>query len=248
VSCNHAGLTRSRWWWAVAGVLVGIAGGCGREAGEHPDPARARMAAELASVRGTLNGQPDSPLLYYHLGQIYERHGFQDSALAAYETSVTLHPAFPEAHYLLGQLHYDLGHVEEAIKAYEQAVRFHPDYAEAHNNLGYLHKQRGDLEAAEAAYLDALRCDAELTAARNNLAQVYRQREEWDRAIEQFRQIIATSPDFREAYVYLAMTLRHLDRSEEERAVLGDMVEQFGESSAQGAYATSRLRGFAALE
>ncbi len=208
---------------------------------QKQDLARIRMEQELAVVQPALVTQPESPELYFARGQIFERYGLIDSAVGAYERSVSLHEAFPEAHSRLGDLHFQRQELALATSAYEQATRFAPDDAELHNNLGFVYRRQGLLTQAIGAYQRALDCDSMMVEAINNLGQVYRESGDTVAAAASFRRAMRVDADFPPAYVNLARMLQEGGVVEQEKTVLEQMVARFGSTSKEGSYAQSRL-------
>lgn len=213
---------------------------------EAVDPARQRLRTEVLTVRDALRGQPDSPILYYQLGQIYRKYGVTDSARMALEQSIELHPAFPQAHQQLAQVYFETGDLQAAEAAWARTARFAPDNLEAWNNLGYVRRQLGDLDGAEQAYQKALEIDPDFVETLNNLGQVYREQDRWEMARDQFHSAMAADPTFRGAYVNLSRLYQ--DRGDEaaERQLLDEIRQRFGVTSREGRYASVRLEELAA--
>lgn len=233
---------------AVLVVLACMMWACGGGDDTSQNPAVRRMQDEITAARDAMATQPNSPMLFYQIGQIYERYGMPDSALAAYDHSVQLHEAFPEAHLRRGDLHFQRQELEQAVEAYEQASRYAPEDAQIHNNLGFIYRRLGRLDAAIAAYRQALRVDSVFVEAINNLGQVYREVGDTTGAIIVFRHAIDVDTDFRPSYVNLAKTLSESGQSDSERVLLELMVARFGASSDEGSFAANRLRELAGEE
>lgn len=226
--------------WSLALGAFLLLGGCGEE--RRPDPAQARLQAEVEAVRQQFADQPGSPLLHFHLGQLYEQRGLADSARAAYQRAVALNQAFPEAHFQLAMNYYNNGRVPEAIAAYQQAIRFRPDFAMAHNNLGFIYKKAGNLEQAEQAYQEAIRSDSAFFEAYNNLGQIHKQRGQLDRAVALYRRAIALKPDFPEVYINLAAAYKTLEKPSAETQALRDYLRLFGNEATHSSYVRARLQ------
>ena len=223
-------------------VVAVILSGCGENGGDTAQNRPTdRMHHDLAKVSGELKQQPNSPLLYFEIGQIYERYGLIDSALASYDHSVLLHEAFPEAHQRRGDLHFQKQNLELSAAAYEQAARFAPNAPQVHNNLGFVYRRQNRLDEAIGAYERALALDSLMVEAINNLGQVYRESGDISSAIRSFRRAISVDADFRQAYVNLTkMLAEEGEQTQEERDLLEQMVSRF-DPSREADYARSRL-------
>ena len=234
-------------WMSVVGLVCLLtAAGCG-EGGQEKDPARQRLRTEVLTVRDALRSQPDSPILYYQLGQIYRKYGVMDSARQALERSIELHPAFPQAHEQLAQVYFEAGDLIRSEQSWARTARFAPDNLQAWNNLGFVRRKLDNLAGAEQAYKAALGIDSVFAETLNNLGQVYREQSRWDLAVHHFHKAMAADPTFRGAYVNLAGLYQ--DRGDEpaERQLLDEIRERFGRTSREGRYASVRLEELASL-
>ena len=213
-------------WGAMCLVLLV---GCGND--DSVDPARQRRRTEVLTVREALRSQPDAPILYYPLGQIYRKYGVADSSRLALERSVELHPAFAQAHQQLAQVYFEAGDLRSSEGAWASTARFAPNNLETWNNLGYVRRKLGDLTGAEEAYNNALGIDATFAETLNNLGQVYRQQARWDMAVGHFHKAMASAPTL------------YKDRGDvdAERTLLMEIRDRFGRSSREGRYASERL-------
>lgn len=228
--------------WRRAGACLALAlrlSACGGE--DRQDPARQHLRTEVLTVRDALRTQPSSPILYYQLGQIYERYGVTDSARMAYERSVGLLESLHQAHARLAQIYLDGGDTTRSIAAWRQVARLQPQDVESRNNLGYLLRMRGDLDGAEAAYRSALDLKPDFAQTLNNLGQVLRAQERWDEAIEVYHRAMAADPTLRGAYVNLSRLYRDMGNEPAEREMLTEMLQRFGRESTEGRYALARL-------
>lgn len=225
-------------------VCAGLSA-CGTEE-EAQDPARQRLRTEVLTVRDALRSQPDSPILYYQLGQIYRKYGVADSARLALEHSIQLHPAFPQAQQQLAQVYFEAGDLKLSEAAWARTARLVPDNLESWNNLGYVRRQLGDLDGAEQAYTRALEVDGGFAETLNNLGQVYREQERWELAEDHFHKAMAADPTFRGAYVNLARLHQDRGDADAEASLLIEIRERFGRTSREGRYASVRLQALAA--
>lgn len=230
---------RSTARWLVAWLSGCALLACGGD--EYEDPARQRLRTEVLTMQAALRAEPESPILHYQLGLIYERYGLADSARLAYRQSARLQPAFAPPRLRLAGLLVDAGQLREAEAAFAEVARIVPDNAEALNNLGYVRRQLEDYDGAAAAYLQAIEIDTTFAEAMNNLAQVYRRQGRYQEAADWFLRTLRTNPDLHGTWVNLVKLLEESGDTDNERAVLEQMAARFDRQSAQGRFAAQRL-------
>jgi tetratricopeptide (TPR) repeat protein len=225
----------------IVGVVACLAflAGCGGEEEEANTP-RKRAEAEISQVLMALEVRPDAPLLHFQLGQLYQKHGYVDSARTAFERCVELYESFAEAHLQLAQIYYEDGDLERSVRAYEQTVRFDAGNATAYNNLGFVYKKLDRPEEAVKAYERAIAADSLFVQAYNNLGQLFKNREEHEQAIALFRRAIAIKPDFPEVYINLAGVYEDRD-VDGEASVWQTFLAKFGEDQKYSMHARERL-------
>jgi Flp pilus assembly protein TadD len=90
------------------------------------------------------------------LGVAYERKGFRDRALKAFD--VAMHAEGDEPQHLnnLGFLHYKNGDYEQAVKYLKRAAKLDPDDARIWNNLGLAQFQRRNFDDAYRSFARAM--------------------------------------------------------------------------------------------
>ena len=130
------------------------------------------------------------------LGSIYEGRGELDKALAEYNEMILLEPERPAGYQRRADLRMKKGEYEKAIPDWSEAIRFeHPltgvyeDYrrAAAHRVLGH--------EAESLADLDkAIESDSYASGAFNERAKIHEKRGERDKAIDDYRNALASQP------------------------------------------------------
>lgn len=119
----------------------------------------------LATLGEAARCCPDDPRVAFHIGEILEREGDVDGALAAYQRTLELDPSRGLVHFRVGLLRRDRGERQRAVHAFEEAwARFAPDSAL---------RARADYEIAKLEYgvfeetsLDAGSGTADPTATR----------------------------------------------------------------------------------
>jgi tetratricopeptide (TPR) repeat protein len=127
--------------------------------------------AEYAFGRALANPQYTTPYFsYYNLGQLAEKQGDPERALAKYREAVRLNAAYSPAHYRMGAIYEAGRRMAEARDAYALAIRTDPENIEAQFAYGRLSYAAGDREAAYTAFSTVVRASPKsemgLTAAK----------------------------------------------------------------------------------
>jgi Tfp pilus assembly protein PilF len=128
------------------------------------------------------------------LGEVFERQGLVDEAIAEYRTALRIVPDQAEWRNNLGVLYTRQDKVAEAMGQFAIATRLKPDFADAHNNLGAMHARAGQPEEAIASYTRALTLAPDNALAHGNLALVLAGEGQLERALRECREAIRLDP------------------------------------------------------
>jgi arylsulfatase A-like enzyme/Flp pilus assembly protein TadD len=174
------------------------------EAAEHP-PSPISQAQRIGLLRQALSEDPASPLLYYSLGQNYEKAGRYDEAMKLYATA--LHNGIENArlHSRLADLLVRAGKKDQAIPEYEKAAQMNPADAESQANLATAYLEKGRLGDAERVYKWVLTTDSGYAAAYNGLGVIAIQRQDAAAARGYFEKAVALDADLVEAQLNLGI-------------------------------------------
>jgi len=91
-------------------------------------------------------------VLYLSLGNVYQRQGKLDEAIAAYKKSLELKPTFTHSLYELASAYVKKGQYEEAIEPLQKLLQIEPRHAFANHALGLAYIRTGDKTAAMQQY------------------------------------------------------------------------------------------------
>src|SRR5262249_43343343 len=95
-----------------------------------------RAEQRLRSLERALNEDPTNPLLYYFLGEAYEKTNRDGEALQLYETAIKKNVANVSRIYVRMALIYGrTGRVDDGILAFEKALQAEPTDEETLNRL-----------------------------------------------------------------------------------------------------------------
>jgi len=125
------------------------------------------MLAE--ALNRALERRPEQPTLHLERGQVLDRLGRPDEAIAELERAVELDPAFVRALIVLAKLYQRTDRLQDATARLEQVLRLGVEYADVYYLLGNLYRGQGEIERARWAYVSALRINERFEAARTAL-------------------------------------------------------------------------------
>jgi tetratricopeptide (TPR) repeat protein len=162
----------------------------------------------LASVKRCAEKQND-------LGDMLDRQGNVQEAIAHYEQAIRIMPDYADAHDNLGNTLKEAGRVGEAKKHYELSLQINPENADAHNNLGNVFVLEGKVSEAIAHYEQSLRINPENADAHNNWGNVLLQEGKPSEAMGHYERAVQIKPDYAEAHYNLGVALGQVGRGQE---------------------------------
>lgn len=112
----------------------------------------------------------------------------------------------------IGFLYHQKGILPLAEKYYRRAVDSGTAGADIFTNLGAIYETRGEAEAARTMYLKALSIDPVNIQTHYNLAVLHWKRGDWQAVADEFGAVLRLDPQNKDAQVYRAQALRHLQR------------------------------------
>jgi tetratricopeptide (TPR) repeat protein len=150
------------------------------------DPSSTAALAQLAELARDRGDLPEAirlfreglaidrqPFLFLGLGDVLQRAGRLDEAVAAFESALELDPDSALAYYDLGVTYGNQGRHGEAVAAYEKALALEPHgltAAKTLNNLGAMAQEEGDLATAGTFFEQAVAAAPGHLESRYNLA------------------------------------------------------------------------------
>ena len=152
---------------------------------------------------------------YNNLGNIWERTGKFDRALASFEEVLRLDPQSATAHFNRATAWHKQGDLDQALADYNKAIELSPDDPWAYNNRGLIRAGKGDIDGALADYGAALRVDPQFSAAYNCRGLAWAAKSESQKALADFREAIRLDPRQKEPYLNRASVFGQLGRLDE---------------------------------
>jgi tetratricopeptide (TPR) repeat protein len=136
--------------WQLAGFSAADTGA--RELGLAYADAGARGGdrRQQAEAIRLLTGVPEDVEVQVRLGDLLERAGSADRAIALYRSALRKDPNAVVALVNLGRLYGSLGHLDEAIALWREALKRNPCLFEAGANLQVALRAKNDASGAEA--------------------------------------------------------------------------------------------------
>ena len=123
-----------------AGVsLTGCQTVTGSPTTEIEDNQLAASPANLASLSGVVQSNPNDPQAYNMRGSVYGQAGRNDEALADFNKAISLDPNYAAASLGRGIVYRLKKQPFEAFKDFNKAISIRPDNAEAYYNRGLLY-------------------------------------------------------------------------------------------------------------
>jgi adenylate cyclase len=141
------------------------------------------------------------------------------------EKALALNDSIDLAHCLLGRIYLFKRQHEEAIKAGERAIELSPNGAAAHVILGFILICSDKIESAIELLERALRLNPIPTAEYYGfLALAYQYNGQYEKAIEMCHKTLSVNPDHMFAYLDLAASYTFLDRAEDARKAVEEIL------------------------
>jgi tetratricopeptide (TPR) repeat protein len=173
-------------------------------------------AAARAVFEAALETDPESGPALAGLGQLEQRAGNMEMALALFERALAAHPGDPDYAYLAASARLALGRTEEGGSGLRALLRRNPEHLAACNDLAWLLAEQGeDLDLAAALANRAARIDPRPEVL-DTLGWVRLRRGEIAPAIAAFENALAEQPEFSTARYHLGLAL--VQRGDEEAA------------------------------
>ncbi len=200
ISLLLMGCLKTPWDYHQAGIHMNL-GMAYIEATQYTPALKELLEAEKYT--------PDDVRIHFYLGIAYHGNGFSDKAVDEFKKAIDLKPDYSEAHNFLGIIYSNAGQWDMAIASFNRALAniIYDTPAAALYNMGWAYYQKGDYLMAASKYGEALRREPNTMLA----PLIYKNRGlarygmgHISEAMHDFRQTLATVPDYAEAQYWLA--------------------------------------------
>ena len=149
---------------------------------------------------------PTNPVIYYLLGQVYEKSQQPDRALEIYRTALRQKVTATNKIYArMGIIYGEQGRLDEAISAFEKTLEMDPTDLESHDKLALAYLLKGRIAEAERILKYLLAVDDENSQAHNNMGWIALKKKDTREARRHFERALQLDPDLLEAYLNLGL-------------------------------------------
>jgi tetratricopeptide (TPR) repeat protein len=150
----------------------------------------------LAYLDAAAKIEPENPVIQVEIGRTLAAKGDLPLAEAYYRHAIELAPNDPAYHRLLAEffLQYDIQLHDMALPAARQALLLNPDDPDSLNVMAQVLLRLNDPLTAERFLLQAVTLAPENPSVRLQLGQVYWLRGEFERARQEWQQVLVLSP------------------------------------------------------
>ena len=160
--------------------------------------------------------KPETFEILFNLGQAYLRSGERSKAELALNRAIKLQPDSPEALCQLAQVYFDQKKSVDALDLLVRAHKVAPTNTDVIFLLARVSMSQNYFEDAIPLLESGLKIDPQRSDLQAALGESYFMSGKTERAIEEFKTLIALDPSAR-SYVFMGLSYRHLGRFEEAR-------------------------------
>jgi Flp pilus assembly protein TadD len=128
-----------------------------------------KLQYALGTLTDAIDIDPTEAILYYNVGNIYERLGNFKAASMAYAKMAELSDGYIPAYNKLGITQFKLGLSSKALETFSWILATHPAHPGILNNMGVVLAGQGEITEAIKQYRQALELDPHYTKAKLNL-------------------------------------------------------------------------------
>ena len=123
----------------------------------------------ISQYKKLIDINPNSALVYYNLGLIYEQLEETEVAKKNYKKSVKVDPLFFHSYNNLGILFQKQGEKEKAIDNFKKVIEINSQYINAYNNLGLVYSSLGHYKEAVNSFIKTLELEKNNSLAKKSL-------------------------------------------------------------------------------
>jgi adenylate cyclase len=172
-----------------------------------------------------------------------------ERAFALAQRAITLDDALPVAHRVLGYVYVWYQQHDQAIAEAERAIALDPNDARGYETLANILAFAGRPQDAFGLVEKAMRLDPQQqTDYAWALGHAYYLTGRYEEAIATFKRVLVRYPNDLGAHAYLAASYSELDREEEARAAMAEVLRLVPEASYEGAKRTNPYKDQAVFE
>ncbi|MFX1449973.1 MAG: tetratricopeptide repeat protein [Promethearchaeota archaeon] len=155
----------------------------------------------LEAFQKVIQSDPNRPLPWQYLGQIYFKLNNFNIAIKYFEEAAKLDPMNYKARYDMGLAYASLGNFEKEIECYKMAVEISPDFGSAWLNMGISNSNLGLKTEKEEYFKESIKCFKKLIRIDErhirgwlSLGVSYMDLKDFTNAINCFKKVIELEP------------------------------------------------------
>jgi len=153
--------------------------------------------------------QPKNYMADIKIAEFYLKAGKNDESMHAIDDALKINPNIPEAYFWRGYNFREVKNQDKAIANFQKAIELKPDYEDAYVILGLLYEDKKD-HKAEEYFTSAIRLNAKDTVAIYDLGKYYQDRDSFQKAIDNYKEILEMDPNNRNANFAIGYCLYYL--------------------------------------
>jgi len=169
-----------------------------------------------AYYQKTLELIPNEPQLHHKLATLYQQEENYPEAIAEFKKTIEINPDYYISYNNLAGCYLALHQPEEAVKLYREAILHAEDPGRYHFyfHLGLALLVSNQIKGAKAAFLIESALNPDFVDARLDLGNIYLLENNFERAIEEYQQVLVIQPDQPEAHYNLGQIFLSLNQSQ----------------------------------
>jgi protein O-mannosyl-transferase len=145
--------------------------------------------------QSSLEATPDSPMLLYNLGTVFQQRGDRSGAIKAYSSAVAMRPDDTRILINLAVVSGEAGDKQGAERLYRRAISVAPGQSKAYNDLGSLLFEEGRVDEAMQCFQSAIENAPSDPNPYFNLAVLLQQLGQDDVALVYYKKVLKLKPD-----------------------------------------------------
>jgi protein O-GlcNAc transferase len=171
-----------------------------------------RMKQAEAACRDLVKDYPDNAEACRLLGDVLQRTGRADAAVALFEKAIGLKPTVADTHLGLGNALFQLGRYDAAAACYQRALALRPSFYEATHNLASTLRVLGKTDEAAAQFERTCELAPNWPIGYCNFGSLLMALGRREEAAARFRRALELKPDMVEALTNLGSVLHEMGK------------------------------------
>jgi Flp pilus assembly protein TadD len=170
---------------------------------------------------------PTNARAHFNLGFELQMQNKLDDARGAYRRACELNPNDIRAFFHLAAMQHQTGRRDAAILGYQKVIAMSEKHSRAHLNLARLLEETSQFDLSEQHYRQAIDLAQNDPGFVEMYGNYFARRGQFEKAISQYRIVMARSPTYVTVHLNLALALQKLGRSDEATVHLKRASRQF---------------------